>query len=59
MQFVDVTAEYLHSTGSELIFCRKSLENHLPHTPTLASAYAETSVDGADVTRVGNLDAKN
>jgi hypothetical protein len=59
MQFVDVTAEYLHSTGAELIFCKKSLENHPPHTPTLASKYAETSVDGADVFRVGNLDVKN
>jgi hypothetical protein len=54
-----VTAEYLHSTGAELIFCKKSLENHPPHTPTLASKYAETSVDGADVFRVGNLDVKN
>lgn len=58
MQFLDVTAEYFHSTGAQLIFCTKRLTSYLPNIPTLASAYAETSIDGADVPHVGNLDVK-
>jgi hypothetical protein len=59
VQFLDVTAEYFHSTGAELIFCTKAVNDLPPKMPKMMSSYAETSIDGADVTRIGNFEAKS